>query len=99
MRWGLGERTLIQFSSDNGGVGGYASAGLTRIRNVTDNAPLKSGKGSLYEGGHRVPWVARWTGHVPPASRSSQVILSVDLYPTLLELAGAAPRSDNRWTV
>ncbi len=91
---GLAENTLVVFSSDNGGVGGYERAGIEGLKGITDNAPLRSGKGSLYEGGVRVPWVARWTGKVEPGSTCHEPILSVDLYPTLLELAGASPPKD-----
>jgi arylsulfatase A-like enzyme len=51
---GLEDDTLVIFSSDNGGVGGYKSVGLDK-NGVTDNAPLKGGKGTLYEGGHSRP--------------------------------------------
>src|SRR5829696_761355 len=50
----LTENTLVIFSSDNGGVGGYRRAGVTAGKEVTDNAPLRGGKGMLYEGGVRV---------------------------------------------
>jgi arylsulfatase A-like enzyme len=89
---GLGENTLIVFSSDNGGVGGYASAGVVKKGangGITDNAPLRGEKGMLYEGGVRVPWIARWTGVIQPGQMSAAPILSVDLHPTLLELTGA----------
>jgi arylsulfatase A-like enzyme len=86
----LAENTLVIFSSDNGGVGGYQRAGLEH-RGVTDNAPLKGGKGMLYEGGVRVPYVFRWKGVIEPERTSATPISSVDLYPTLVELAGAAP--------
>lgn len=84
----LSENTLVIFTSDNGGVGGYAREGIKRNQeDVTDNAPLRSGKGSLYEGGVRVPFVARWPGKVPVGTTGVPII-SVDLYPTLMELAG-----------
>jgi arylsulfatase A-like enzyme len=86
----LGTNTLVIFSSDNGGVGGYAREGLKRSDGITDNAPLRGGKGMLYEGGIRVPWIFRWPGTIPPGLRSDEPIASVDLFPTLLELAGAA---------
>ncbi len=86
----LSERTLVIFSSDNGGVGGYVREGLKRAGDVTDNAPLRSGKGSLREGGIRVPWIFRWTGRIAPGACSTP-ILSVDLFPTLLQAAGAKP--------
>ena len=56
---GLAENTLVIFSSDNGGVGGYVREGTKSSGDITDNAPLRSGKGCLYEGGVRVPWIAR----------------------------------------
>lgn len=84
---GLAENTLVIFSSDNGGVGSYKSIGLDK-NGVTDNSPLKGGKGTLYEGGFRVPYVFRWKGNVAPGRTESTPINSVDLYPTLVELAG-----------
>jgi arylsulfatase A-like enzyme len=88
---GLSENTLVIFTSDNGGVGGYAEAGIGAREGITNNAPLRGGKGMLYEGGIRVPWIARWPGRVPAGTVSDVPIISVDLYPTLLDLAGARP--------
>jgi len=90
---GLGEDTLVIFTSDNGGVGGYARAGVQAGREITDNAPLRGGKGMLYEGGVRVPYVFRWTGKIPAGTTSDHPINSVDLYPTLLEVSGGRARS------
>jgi len=87
---GLAENTLVIFSSDNGGVGGYERAGLEK-RGITDNAPLKGGKGMLAEGGVRVPYIFCWKGVIEPGQTSTTPIISVDLYPTLIELAGAEP--------
>jgi len=87
----LSDRTLVIFSSDNGGVGGYEREGLTRSPGITDNAPLRGGKGMLYEGGIRVPYIFRFTGRIAPGRTCDQPINSVDLYPTLLELAGVRP--------
>jgi arylsulfatase A-like enzyme len=92
---GLAENTVIFFSSDNGGVGGYKSIGLSK-NGITDNAPLKGGKGTLYEGGVRVPYIVRWKGHIEPGRTVATPINSVDLYPTLLELAGANRKTDYR---
>ena len=76
---GLTENTLVIFASDNGGVGGYAREGLTNQRgDVTDNAPLRSGKGSLYEGGTRVPLIAKWPGIVPAGTTFGQPTIHVD---------------------
>jgi arylsulfatase A-like enzyme len=57
---------------------------------ITDNTPLRSGKGSLYEGGVRVPFIVRWPGKVPAGSALDAPTAHVDLFPTLLELSGAA---------
>jgi arylsulfatase A-like enzyme len=86
----LGDGTLVIYSSDNGGVGGYEREGI-RGGDITDNAPLRGGKGMLYEGGVRVPYVFRWTGRIAPGAVCDVPINSVDLYPTLLEVAGARP--------
>jgi arylsulfatase A-like enzyme len=90
----LAEDTLMIFSSDNGGVGGYARAGITKTGSITDNAPLRGGKGMLYEGGIRVPYIFRWPGVIAPGTQCDQPINSVDLYPTLLEVAKAKRPAD-----
>jgi arylsulfatase A-like enzyme len=87
----LSEKTLLLFSSDNGGVGGYVREGIKQGGDITDNAPLRSGKGSLHEGGIRVPYLFRWPGRVPAGAVCDRPINSVDLYPTLLEVSGAPP--------
>ena len=89
----LADNTLLIFSSDNGGVGGYRREGI-QAADITDNSPLQGGKGMLYEGGVRVPFVFRWTGKVAPGGTCGTPINSVDLYPTLLEIAGAAAPAD-----
>jgi len=86
---GLAENTVVVFTSDNGGVGGYLAEGIKRANAITDNAPLRSGKGSLYEGGTRVPLIVRWPGKIAPGSECHQPTIHVDFYPTLIEIAGA----------
>ncbi len=85
---GLTDDTIVIFSSDNGGVGGYKALGI-KGGEVTSNAPLRGGKGMLYEGGIRVPLFVRWPGVVKPGSRCDEPVITVDFYPTLLEMAAA----------
>ena len=56
----------------------------------TNNAPLRGGKGSLYEGGTRVPLMWSWPGHIKPGTTSGEVVGHMDLYPTLLDLLGVS---------
>ena len=58
---------------------------------VSSNAPLRAEKGTVYEGGIRVPMIASWPGQIPAGSENTSLDSSVDLYPTLLELAGLKP--------
>ncbi|MBI5799173.1 MAG: sulfatase [Verrucomicrobia bacterium] len=83
-RAGLADKTLILFLSDNGGLEHEQSG-----RGVTSNKPLRGEKGTLYEGGIRIPAIARWPGRVPAASECKTPAITTDVYPTLLELAGA----------
>lgn len=87
----LADDTVVVFASDNGGVGGYARAGLERGKDdVTDNAPLRNGKGSLYEGGTRVPLIVRWPGRAPAGAACDVPTVHVDMLPTFAAIAGAA---------
>lgn len=79
---GMREKTLVLFTSDNGGP----SPGK-----VTNNGPLKGGKGGLNEGGVRVAACAAWPGKIPAGGTVTQPLHAVDLYPTLLKLAGVDP--------
>ncbi|QEG00436.1 Arylsulfatase [Stieleria maiorica] len=54
----------------------------------TNNAPLREGKGRIYEGGQRVPLMVRWPGQIKPGSTSDAVVGPIDLYPTILQAAG-----------
>ncbi len=90
----LSNNTLVIFTSDNGGVGGYRVPGTDERKGTTDNTPLRGGKGTLYEGGIRVPFIARWPKTIRPGKISDEPVACVDLYPTFLELAGAKPNSD-----
>ncbi|MEI6234208.1 MAG: sulfatase [Planctomycetota bacterium] len=85
---GLAQNTVLIFSSDNGGVGGYEREGI-QGGSITDNAPLRNGKGSLYEGGIRDPFIVRWPGVTTAGALCDVPSIHVDIYPTLLEIAGA----------
>ncbi len=85
----LADSTVLIFTSDNGGVGGYEREGINKANDITDNAPLRSGKGSLYEGGTREPFVVRWPGVTKPGTTCNVPTIHVDIFPTMLELAGA----------
>jgi len=90
----LSRKTLVIFSSDNGGLGGYQrTEPPSTEKGYTDNTPLRGGKGTLYEGGIRVPFIARWPGVIPAATTNEVPVAHVDIYPTLLEIAGGTPRS------
>ena len=79
-------RTIVIFMSDNGG---YATGSYYRDEPLyTQNAPLRSGKGSLLEGGIREPMIVRWPGVVEPGSRCDRYVMIEDFYPTLLEMGG-----------
>jgi arylsulfatase A-like enzyme len=101
-RAGKRERTLIVFTSDNGGSTAenndakYPADDYPTGRLTGDNRPLRGQKGDLYEGGIRVPTVASWPGRLPPGRIETPVHI-VDWMPTLCELAGCAPREDLRW--
>ncbi len=83
---GIADNTVVIFASDNGGVGGYGEIGY---EGITDNAPLRGGKGMLYEGGTRVPMIVRWPGVAPRGRVCGEPAIHVDIAPTLMEMAGA----------
>ncbi|MCD6050227.1 MAG: atsA 22 [Verrucomicrobia bacterium] len=82
---GIAENTLILFLSDNGGLEHEQSG-----RIVTSNQPLRGEKGTLYEGGIRIPAIARWSGKVPAGTQCDTPAITVDVYPTLMDLGGAS---------
>lgn len=87
---GIADNTIIIFYSDNGGNMYDRVDGTT----PTSNAPLRGGKASIYEGGIRVPAIVVWPGVVEPDSRNDALVQSEDLYPTILEMAGAPRKED-----
>jgi arylsulfatase A-like enzyme len=88
---GIADRTVILFTSDNGGLSVREGPNTP----ATNNAPLRAGKGYLYEGGIREPWIVKWPGHVKPGSICATPITSHDAYPTILEIAGVPDAPDH----
>ena len=91
----LSDNTLVIFTSDNGGLA-TTEGGPT---GATFNAPLREGKGFLYEGGVRVPLIVKWPGRVKPGTVTSEVACSIDFFPTILDATNlpgtpAAPAVD-----
>ena len=88
---GMRDNTLIIFHSDNGGTRNAMFAGegdMSKIKLPVDNGPYRDGKGSLYEGGVRVISLANWPGRIKPGTTVEGIIHVVDMYPTLVGLAG-----------
>ncbi len=77
---GVADNTVVVFTSDNGGLS-------TAEGSPTSNLPLRGGKGWMYEGGIREPWIIRYPGVTKPGSVSSEPISSIDLLPTLAAAA------------
>ena len=78
------ENTIIIFMSDNGG---YSLYGRTPPLH-TQNLPLRSGKGSAYEGGIRVPMIVYWNGVTGPGTTNNDYVIIEDFFPSILEMAG-----------
>ncbi len=89
---GIEKDTVLIFTSDNGGFANTCK--LHKGLQVADNSPLRSGKGSCWEGGIRVPLIVR-TPEGAQAEIFTQPVISCDLYPTLLSLAGLEDRANN----
>ncbi|MEM8494437.1 MAG: sulfatase [Planctomycetota bacterium] len=84
---GIADDTVVVFTSDNGGNMYDRPNDLP----PTNNAPLRAGKGNIYEGGVRVPTIVRWPGVTPVGQTTDAVTVSPDWVPTLLEAAGITP--------
>lgn len=86
-RFELADNTIVVFTSDNGGLHQiYTKVGEV----VSSNAPLREEKGTLYEGGIRVPMIVRWPGTVPAGSVCEEPATTADLLPTFCEMASAS---------
>ena len=86
---GVADNTIVIFTSDNGAQSGGKDQGWTRMTDYFEgNGPLRGYKGSYYEGGLRIPFVARWPGRVEPGTTSDHICGFQDVLPTLCEIAG-----------
>jgi arylsulfatase A-like enzyme len=85
--WKLEEKTLLIFMTDNGQAGRFGMRNGKRVR--LDSSGFKSGKGTPYEGGTRVPSFWRWKGVLPEGKDIDALTAHIDLYPTFVELTGA----------
>ena len=91
---GIADRTVVFFFSDNGGfINQYET------KAVTDNYPLRSGKGSLHEGGVRVPLIVKWPGVTKAGSTSQEAVSSIDFYRTILDIGRLAGDSKHNTDV
>ena len=82
-RTGLASRTLVIFTSDNGG----------ELDQAANNRPWRAGKRHMYEGGLRVPFAARWPGQIQPGTTSDTPAQTMDIFATACEVAGVTPPS------
>lgn len=85
----LTDKTLVIFTSDNGGLATLEGMPAP----ATINSPLREGKGYLYEGGIRVPLLVKWPGHIKPTVTSAAAC-SIDLFPTITEACLGKPATD-----
>ena len=79
---GLEENTLVIFTSDNGGYTHYGDSHF----NISSNGPLRGQKTEVYEGGHRVPFIAYWPGRITAGSKSNEIVMTMDMFPTFMDL-------------
>jgi len=106
---GLTNKTMVVFFSDNGGLVSrfdkipllassklpiYEGDSLQYV--ASSNAPLRAEKGTVYEGGIREPLIIKYPGKIQSGVLNRSLVTSVDFYPTLIELAGATPDSDQK---
>jgi len=79
----LDKKTLVIVASDNGGYLTYGK----KYRNISSNGPLRDQKGSVYEGGHRVPAICYWPGRIAPGV-TDETVLTFDFLPTFAAITG-----------
>jgi arylsulfatase A-like enzyme len=92
----LADNTLVIVTSDNGGVmeDGYLDGSIANANGHLCNGALRGYKGSLWEGGHREPFIARWPGKIKPGATSDELIGLVDMLATFAAVAGVELPAD-----
>ncbi len=92
----LAENTLVIVTSDNGGImeDGYLDGSIANANGHRCNGALRGYKGSLWEGGHREPFIARWPGKIRPGTTSDELIGLVDMLATFAAVAGVELPAD-----
>ena len=84
-KMGVAENTIVVLTSDHGGLSNDGHKGERHL--ATSNLPFKAGKGWLYEGGIRVPYIVNWKGKISPRIERESIVLGMDIIPTLLDLS------------
>jgi arylsulfatase A-like enzyme len=84
----LDKNTIILFMSDNGGLSNLGRGGIKNMHNM----PLRSGKGSVYEGGIRVPFIVKWPDVIQENTTNRSNIIIEDIFPTILSMASASQK-------
>jgi arylsulfatase A-like enzyme len=84
---GIDDNTLVVFTADNGPWLNYGN-------HAGSAGPLREGKGTMWEGGYRVPGVMRWPGKIPAGTKCDEFAVTMDLFPTIAKLIGASAPTD-----
>lgn len=82
------DNTIVIFMSDNGGLDFYARGSMPAGAGNQHNFPLRSGKGSVYEGGVREPMIVYWNGVAKPGTECDKYLIIEDFFPSIIEMAG-----------
>jgi arylsulfatase A-like enzyme len=90
---GLAKNTIVLFTSDHGGLSNRGPESKREL--ATSNLPYRAGKGHLYEGGLRVPFIVRHPAKVAAGSTTEEFAVGTDIFPTLLDLCGLKPHTDH----
>lgn len=86
---GIKDNTILIFTSDNG-CSPVADFDALYAKGHNPNSVYRGCKGDIYEGGHRLPFIVRWPGHIAPGERTAELASHLDLFATLAEIVGAA---------